>query len=314
MSSTVRNYQSQMNGKKYKVTIRVVDHPPRYCDEWNKQQKMKEINQDHDKGKVIAPLTEVKPVLESHVSLGDPDNMSRLNGIDFTREVTPRDYIRRATKANDRPSDSHMKGSSDFDSHTLVSQPHNENRRRREQKGKPLEPTKSTSLNIYKLKRSNVIEDHNNDCFGEDRVSLGAALGEVLETSNNRQPKSQGAGLSYLNNGSSAKVGFGTGKNGFHVGVPVVILSSAKDSQKAELNSLPMNATANSVQDGLSSDLFAADSFKRPLLNREGSVCSSDSIITEIEGLTDDENVDEPCGKVTQSEDDPNEQVRFIVV
>jgi hypothetical protein len=61
------------------------------------------------------------------------------------------------------------------------------------------------------------------------------------------------------------------------------------DEASYEQNIVTDNAIGNGITDDFLSDSDALRR-NRPPLNREGSACSSDSIITEIEGLTDDED------------------------
>lgn len=283
-----------MNGKKYKVTINTVDHPPRYCDDWKEQQVMSGFAQSN----IRKPPTENKPVYKSCVTLQLSDKRSKSGEIKFAKRATSGEVVDQESKITGSCCDSHVKGNWQ----EILGD------RRRECSQDPLEFERCTSLNIYKLERNITIADpYGQSKEGSDQhrssvLELHDDSGD-LETLSGRFPKLKKPGLPYLNkyNVSTAKYGVGAQKNGFNVDQPVVILSSWCESEQSEEIIFP---NMNGTEEGFNpSDCLVADSLRRPRLNREGSACSSDSIITEIEGLSDDDHeCKELCEKADENE------------
>lgn len=301
-----------MNGKKYKVTIKVVDHPPRCCVDCNKEeQKMPKVDEVFAQTELHGVPIGNKPVYKSSVTAHVSDIRNKSRATEFAKKATSGENVNQKLKTNWTCRDSDVEGSSGR--RTLHSKGHSEVDGRLKCNQMQLESERCASLNIYKLQRSNAIT-HCNEGLDQNGSSLGLddSGEEYSETLTGIPSKLKTSSLLRLNNSTSnAKYGIWTGKNGFHVDQPVV-LRNGSIIEERERKALAMN-TNGIGEEIISSDSLAADSPpRRPRLNREGSACSSDSIITEIEGLSDDDHEDEVlCAKAERNETGPNEEVSF---
>ena len=296
-----------MNGKKYKVTIKVVDHPPRYCDDWKEEQKMSRVAELCSKTKHDEVPMEKKPVYKSSLTLQVSDTRNKSSETEFAKKATSGENVDQKSKTSSTCRDSNVECTSGRQ--TLDSMGHSEVEGRWKCNQTRFDSKRCNSLNIYKLQRSNAIADCN-EGLDQNGSSLELDDGgeEYLETLTGIPSRFKRSSLLRFNNSvSSAKHDIWTGKNGFHVDQPVVLWNG--NIKESEQKVFAMNT--NGIGEGfISSDCLVADSPGRPRLNREGSACSSDSIITEIEGLSDDDHEGEVlCAKAEGNVTGPNEEV-----
>lgn len=297
-----------MNGKKYKVTIKVVDHPPRYCDDWKEEQKMSRVAELCSKTQLHEVPTEKKPVYKNSLTLQVSDTRNKSGETEFAKKATSGENVDQKLRTNWTCRDSNVEDTSGRQ--TLDSMVHS-----REVEGRlkcnqiQFESKRCNSLNIYKLRRSNAIADCNE---GSDQngssLELDDSGEQYLETLTEIPSRFKRSSLLRFDNSvSSAKHDIWTGKNGFHVDQPVVLWNG--NIKESERKVFAMNT--NGIGEGsIASDCLVADSLRRPRLNREGSACSSDSIITEIEGLSDDDHEGEVlCAKAEGNVTGPDEEV-----
>ncbi len=275
-----------MNGRrKYKVTIRVVDHPPSttttYHDTLSVERNEQKTDPVSEDNKISSGI---KSVYKSSVSMQVSDKQSHscvrnspccasLKGC-----KPPSTAIRAGHHGRNLNED--MLHSESFECL------------------KPLLTTdKKTSLNINKLTRNNAI----------DQEELGEQPSEVtnnIVSCECRKPVSFNIPTEKLLNPQTcssaditAKYGVYKPRNGFFRQLPIVVLNSAATMEEGSMdNNVTNNAIGNGIQDDFLPDFDACGTrTDRPPLNREGSACSSDSIITEIDGFSDEEGELKGC-------------------
>ena len=268
-----------MNGRrKYKVTIRVVDHPPRtrisYRDplgaERNEQKTDPLLSEDNTNSSGI------KSVYKSSVSVQVSDKRSHSCVHNSASCTSPKGCEVRSTNAT---AESHDRAKEDMPNSEFC------------ECTKPLlRENKTTSLNINKLTRNNAIDQEELDELNVDVNNIASCectKAVKFITTEKLSPRSCSSAE------FEAKYGVHKPRNGFPRHLPIVVLNSGHSVNMDEASYEQNIVTDNAIGNGITDDFFSdSDALRRnrPPLNREGSACSSDSIITEIEGLTDDED------------------------
>lgn len=289
-----------MNGRrKYKVTIRVVDHPPSTtsspCDSDNveiSEQKTASLGEDS------AISSETKPVCKSRVSSELPDERNWSSVDDSVCCAVRKGNKARSLDTKSKTYDSSFKegmlnSACEEFSECVGTKP-------------SLGSRGNASLNIYKLRRNNVTVG--GKCFEEEKANVNTNnIGacefpkpeRVITTINFSSPRFSCASF-------GAKHGVHKQRNGFSSHLPCVVLNSANMDDISYDQSILTDK--NGMQDAFLPEFDALGTRSgRPPLDREGSACSSDSIITEIEGLTDEEGDLKGCSN--EGDDAPCEEV-----
>ncbi|XP_028395962.1 inositol-trisphosphate 3-kinase A-like [Dendronephthya gigantea] len=277
--------------RKYKVTIRVVDHPPGTTASFRDSSGDKHSEDEVEEQKTI-PLSEnntiptkVQPVYQSSLSLqlSDKRNRSSVHCSAFCSLSTECEALEtgRKTRCEDRVGEEGMLDS-EFCECTST---------------KPLlKADTNTSLNIYKLTRNNAIDqedtDETNVKTDNIKTCERADPGKFTTKERRRQQRHSCGKF-------EAKYGVHRHRNGYNRHLPSIVVLNAANMEGAGFDENLVTNTAtigNGIRDDFFPDFDALGTRRdRPPLNREGSACSSDSIITEIEGLTDDEGEIKSC-------------------
>ena len=267
-----------MNGRrKYKVTIRVYDHPPgtseslhdQHCVERNEQKIDAAISKDN------TISSGIKSVNESSTSVSGSDDRSHPSVHDSCGNPSPKSSGFLITRTNSRGHDRGLKTEGMLNSESSeCTKPAN----------------KPTSLNINKLTRNNAIDQ-------EELQGANLTGSNIVNCVRTKPCKFIATDRQSLHGWSvvdfEAKFGIRKARNGFSSHLPIVVLNSANMEEASyDENILTNNGVDDNFWPGF--DEFGRRT-DRPPLNREGSACSSDSIITEIEGLTDDESELKSC-------------------
>lgn len=277
-----------MNGpKKYKVTIRVVDRPP-----ISRVRFTTPFSVDRSKQKTYAVSndnTTSKPVLNSSASLKVSDEVgdSRVY-VNSACCILPTGCVGRTSSKKTECRDKGLQLDKDKSNSEVC-----------ECTKLLLKTDTATSLNINKLTRRKAIDqeefieqnvDINNIARRENTKAVKALANERAEKVSESSCLSANVGGKYAVNKPI---------NGFPRHLPIVVLNSDEltnmEGARHEETIVAFNGVGNVIEDDLMSSYDALGRKDRPPLNREGSACSSDSIITEIEELTDEETELKDC-------------------
>ena len=268
-----------MNGqRKYKVTIRVVDHPPSTRTRFQNSNSALKNEQKADILSVDNTVSSgINSVYKSSVSepISERQDYSRVHDSDTC--VSPRGHEIRSTNGKAEPSNRIFRKEGMLNSEFCEC-------------NKPLLGAgRTASLNINKLTRNNAIDQEDLEETRVDINNIGSC--DFSETANDITTGKQSP-KGYSRTVIQGNYGIRSPKNGFPRQLPIVVLNSGNmEGASHEQNILTNNAIGNGICDDFLPDCLdtLGTSTDRPPLNREGSACSSDSIITEIEGLSDDE-------------------------
>ena len=274
-----------MNGRrKYKVTVRVFDHPPgttsdRFQGTHSLEKQEQQIGLTISKDNTVS--SGIKSVNESSNSVSSSPKRNHSSVYDSLCCESPKGrglpIARANAKGHDRVSKIRGMLDSEFCECT--------------------EPAiKPTSLNINKLTRNNAIDQ-------EELQGSNVTASNIINCARTKPSKFYSATESRdLHCWSSvdfeANYGIRKPRNGFPNHLPIVVLNSSNMEEASYEENILNNGVEEDFCQGFDELGRRTD---RPPLTREGSACSSDSIITEIEGLTDDESELKSC-----SNDDGN--------
>ena len=269
-----------MNGKRrYKVTIRVVDHPPRTSASTQNRLSVERKEQKTEPSHDNTISSGIKSVYKSSVSLQVTENRSHSCVRNTTCSASPKGFEQgkgyASAETDDRVPNQAMLDSEFYEC------------------TKPLLKTyKTASLNINKLTRNNAIDEEEQEQPSDINNIASSGCSEPVKFITTEELSLQ----TFSSADFKAKYGVHKPKNGFTRHLPIVVLNSANMEEDSHGQNI---ALGNGIQDDFFPDLDALRTREdRPPLNREGSACSSDSIITEIEGLTDDEGDPKGCSEV----------------
>ena len=275
-----RQTQIQMNGqRKYKVTIRVVDHPPRSTASTQNRLSVERKEQKAEPSQDKTISSGIKSVYKSSVSLQVTEKRSH-------------SCVRNTAGSASTNGFEQRKGYASADSHDRVP---NEDMLDSEfyECTKPLLKTdKTASLNINKLTRNDAIDEEEQEQPSDINNIASSRCIEPVKFITTKELRPQ----TFSSADFKAKYGVCKPKNGFTRHLPILVLNSANMEEGSHGQNISLG---NGIQDDFLPDLDALRASEdRPPLNREGSACSSDSIITEIEELTDDEGEPKGCSDV----------------
>ena len=274
-----------MNGpRKYKVTIRVVDHPSSETASIQNRLSVEKKEQKTEPSLNDNTFSSgIKSVHKSSVSWKVSDIRSHSCVRNSCCCASPKGLDQRQTCTKSERHDRILNNEDMLDSEFYECT-------------KPLLRTdKTASLNINKLTRSNAIDEEELEEPNEiNNIAIASSeCGRPVKFSTSGKQSSQTCSSA----DSKTSYGLRKPKNGFTLHLPIVVLNSTTmEEDSHEQNIVTNNALGNGIQDDFLPEFEGSETREdRPPLNREGSACSSDSIITEIEGLTDDESDLKSC-------------------
>lgn len=275
-----------MNGeRRYKVTIHAVDHLPSLGGEDNILHHFHQVQKNGQKKVVTSRITdETNSMHRSEVSFQVNDMTAKASVVSYCTAKSKSHFIRSYGECLDKTCTDNMQESrtefyvrpSEYNTSSVIS--------------------KSTSLNINKLTKSiSVKEEHlqddaTNGDFASKFSNLESPKTVKYITTETIKPIISSCSDCELNNAAKQRP-----FNDFrHRHLPKFKLNS--ESMNDTKSEIPRTAIGKTLSNGTEGNPVSnTETFSRkrdgnrPPFTREGSACSSDSIIMEIEGLSDDE-------------------------